>query len=217
VHSPVAAVSNLLRMSVVNRTVPGRRDWRLQGPGPARTKRCEVNTNCFNFGSALVSSQTVQMAEQGLDALCSDGSRNATASDDDGGSGFYPSHGGPDMHKKNAVEDSADEASDSTRSSINARMAERHARIRKHKLKRRGLDDSEEEESEQMFGRTPYRRLAMSQKFTPPRKKPKIVVDDSAESLRSVSANENSEEDQSGDDDDVALAVNGMMGSLFWH
>jgi DNA-directed RNA polymerase specialized sigma54-like protein len=56
-----------------------------------------------------------------------------------------------------------------------------------------------------MFGRTPYRKLAMPQQFTPSRKKPKIVVDDSAESLRSVSANENSEEDESGIDDDVAL------------
>ena len=148
------------------------------------------------------------MAEQGLDALCSDGSRgcrDATASEDDGGSGFFPSHGELDMHKKDTVEDSVDAASDSSRSSINARMAERHARILKRKLKRRGLDDSEEEESEQMFGRTPYRKLAMQQQFTPPRKKPKIVVDDSAESLRSVSANENSEEDESGVDDDVAL------------
>ena len=56
-----------------------------------------------------------------------------------------------------------------------------------------------------MFGRTPYRRLAMPQKFTPPRKKSKTMVADSDESLRSVSANENSEEDESGDDDDVAL------------
>jgi hypothetical protein len=145
------------------------------------------------------------MAEQGLDALCSYGSSNATASEDDGGSGVDPSHGEFDMQKKNAVEGYVDDSSDSSRSSINARMAERHARIRKHKLKRRGLDDSEEEESEEIFGRTAYRQLAMPQKFTPPRKKSKIVVADSDESLRSVSANEHSEEDESSDDDDVAL------------
>jgi hypothetical protein len=146
------------------------------------------------------------MAE-GLDALRSYGNSdsNATASEDDGGSGVYPSHGELDMHKKDAFEDSVDDASDSSRSSINARMAERHARIRKHKLKRRGLLDSEEEESEEIFGRNAYRQLAMPQKFTPPRKKSKIVVADSDDSLRSVSANENSEEDESGDDDDVAL------------
>jgi hypothetical protein len=38
--------------------------------------------------------------EQGLDARCSYGSSNATASEDDGGSGVYPSHGELDMHKK---------------------------------------------------------------------------------------------------------------------
>ncbi len=144
------------------------------------------------------------MAE-GLDALRSYGSDiNATASEDDCGSGFHPSHGQLDMHKKKAVEDSVDDASDSSRSLIDARMAQRNAKIRKRKLKRRGLDDSEEEESEQMFGRTPYRRLAMPQKFTPPRKKSRIIVADS-DDLRSVSANENYEDDESGDDGDDAV------------
>jgi hypothetical protein len=74
----------------------------------------------------------------GLDALCSYGSSDSNATENDGESGVYPSHGELDMHKKDAVEDSVDESSDSSRSSINARMAERHARILKRKLKRRG-------------------------------------------------------------------------------
>jgi hypothetical protein len=93
-------------------------------------------------------------------------------------------------------------------------MAERHARIRKHKLKRRGLDDSEEEQSEEIFGRKAYRQLAMPQKFTPPRKKSKIIVADSDES--SVSANENSEDDESGDDGDVALCTPKRIYQTDW-
>ena len=49
------------------------------------------------------------MAE-GLDALRSHGSdRNATDSEDDGGSGVHPSHGQLDMDKDDAVADSADD------------------------------------------------------------------------------------------------------------
>ena len=129
----------------------------------------------------------------GLDALS-----NATASEDDGRSGFYPSHGQLDMHKNDAVADSDDDASDSTRSSINALMAERHARIQRNKLKRRGFDDSEEEKSEEIIGRNPYRQLEMQEKFTPPRKKSRQLVPDSDES--SPSENDNFEDDESGDD-----------------
>ena len=141
------------------------------------------------------------------------GSSDGNSTEEDGGSGTDPSHGASVMHQKIDVEgsvddlsdsSSVDDLSDSSRSSIDARMAERNARIRKRKMKRRGLDDSEEEESEQMFGRTPYRRLAMPQKFTPPRKKSRIIVADSDDS-RSVSANENYEDDESGDDGDVAV------------
>jgi hypothetical protein len=135
----------------------------------------------------------------GLDALRSYGSdSNATSSEDDGGSGFHPSHGELDMHKKNAVEDSVDDASDSTRSSINALMAERHARIQRNKLKRRGFDDSEEEQSEKIFGRNPYRQLEMYEKYTPPRKKSRLLVPDSDDYPPSENGNE--EDDESGDD-----------------
>ena len=58
----------------------------------------------------------------------------------------------------------------------------RNAKIRKHKLKGCVLYDSDEEESEDMFGRTPYRKLTMPEDFTPPRKRSKPVVPDSDES-----------------------------------
>jgi hypothetical protein len=159
------------------------------------------------------------MAE-GLHALSAYGSDDSNddsnATEDDGGSGGYPSKGDVDMHKKDDVEDSVDDSSDSSRSSIDARMAERHAKIRKRKLKRRGLDDSEEEESEKIFGRNAYRKLTMPQKFTPPRTKSKIIVADSDESLRSVSANENFEDDESGDDGDVALCTPKRIYQTDW-
>jgi hypothetical protein len=63
------------------------------------------------------------------------------------------------MHIKVYVEGSDDDSSDGSRSLADARMAERNAKIRNHKLKRRGLDDSDDEESKEMFGRTPYRKL----------------------------------------------------------
>jgi hypothetical protein len=143
----------------------------------------------------------------GLDAHRSYGSSDGNATENDGESGVYPSHGELDMHKKNAVEDSVDDASDSSRSSINARMAERNARIRRNKLKRRGLDDSEEEESEEIFGRNPYRQLTMQEKFTPPRKKSKQFVPDS---------DENDEDDESGDDDDGSVCTPKRIYQTDW-
>jgi hypothetical protein len=137
---------------------------------------------------------------EGLQALLSHGSGDSNATDDDGGSGGYPSQ---DMHKKVDVEGSVDDSSDSSRSLIDARMAQRNAKIRKRKMKRRGLDDSEEAESEEYFGRNPYRMLSMPEKYTPPRKKSKQYVPDSDKS--SPSENGNYEDDESGDDGDVAL------------
>ncbi len=80
-------------------------------------------------------------------------------------------------------------------------MAERNAKIRKRKLKRRGLDDSDEEESEEMFGRTPYRKLSMQENFIPPLKKSKQIVPDSDEN--SSSDYGNYDDDERIDDDDV--------------
>jgi hypothetical protein len=148
---------------------------------------------------------------EGLQALLSYGSGDSNATDDDGGSGGYPSQ---DMHKKYDVEGSVDDSSDNSRSLIDARMAERHAKIRKRKLKRRGLDDAEEEESEEIFGRNAYRKLTMSQKFTPPRKKSKQLVPDSDES--SPSENGNYEDDESGDDGDVALCTPNRIYQTDW-
>jgi hypothetical protein len=54
------------------------------------------------------------------------------------------------MHKKIDVEGSDDDSNDRARSLVDSRMAERNAKIRKCKLKRLGLDDSDEEESEEM-------------------------------------------------------------------
>ena len=142
------------------------------------------------------------MAE-GLHALISHGSSDSNATDDDGGSGGHPSHGELDMHKNIDVHGSVDESSDSSRSSIDRRMTERNSRIRKRKLQRRGLDDSDEEESEEIFGRNAYRQLAMQEKFTPPRKKSKQLVPDSDD--YSPSENGNDEDDESGDDVDGAL------------
>jgi hypothetical protein len=138
----------------------------------------------------------------GLDAHRSYGSSDGNATENDGESGVYPSHGELDMHKKNAVEDSHDDASDSSRSSINARMAERNARIRQRRLKRRGLLDSEEEqseESEEIFGRNPYRQLSMHEQFSPPSKKSRILVPESDDYEE-----ENKEDDESCDDGGVA-------------
>jgi hypothetical protein len=153
------------------------------------------------------------MAE-GLHALISHGSGDSNATDDDGGSGGYPSQGDVDMHKQIDVEGSVDDSSDSSRSLIDARMAQRNAKIRKRKMKRRGLDDSEEEESEEIFGRNPYRMLIMPEKFTPPRKKSKQIVPDSDES--SPSENGNYEDDESGDDGDVALCTPKRIYQTDW-
>jgi hypothetical protein len=79
-------------------------------------------------------------------------------------------------------------------------MAERNAKIRKLKLKRRGLDASDDEESEEMFGRTPYRNLSMQEKITPPCKKSKQIVPDSDE--YSPSEYGNYDDDERVDDDD---------------
>ena len=67
--------------------------------------------------------------------------------------------------------------------------------------------DFEEEESEEIIGRNPYRklRMPMPEKFTPPRKKSKQLVPDSDES--SPSEKGNYEDDESGDDGDVALCT----------
>jgi hypothetical protein len=62
-----------------------------------------------------------------------------------------------------------------------ARMAEPNAKIRNRKLKRRGLDDSDDEERKERFGRTPYRKLSILEKFTPPRKKSEQIAPDSDE------------------------------------
>jgi hypothetical protein len=96
---------------------------------------------------------------------------------------------------------SDNESIDSSRSLVDARMAERNAKIHKRKMKRRGLDDSDEEESEEMFGRNPYRKLSMQEKFTPPRKKSKQSVPDSDDN--SPSEHGNYDDDESVDDGDV--------------
>ena len=158
------------------------------------------------FVSALVSSQTAQMAE-GLDARRSYGSSDSNSTEEDGGSGSDPSHDACDMHKKIDVEGSVDDFSDSSRSSIDARMAERNERIRKRKMKRRGVDDSEVEESDEIFGRNPYRQLTMQEKFTPPRKKSKQFVPDS---------DENDVDDESGDDDDVSMCTPKRIYQTDW-
>jgi hypothetical protein len=70
----------------------------------------------------------------------------------------------------------------------------------------RGVDlmsqsQSDKEESKEMFGRTPYRKLPMQGKFTPPLKKPKQIVPDSDEN--SSSEYGNYDDDEPADDDDV--------------
>jgi hypothetical protein len=60
-------------------------------------------------------------------------------------------------------------------------MAERNARIRQNKLRRRGLLCAEEEHDDEsviltQLKNNPYRKLAMQEQFTPPRKKSKTVV-----------------------------------------
>ena len=61
-------------------------------------------------------------------------------------------------------------------------MAERDENIRKRRLARRRIQDSDEEGSVEFAsdlsparkrGKTPYRKLTMQQDFTPPRKKAK--------------------------------------------
>jgi len=65
-------------------------------------------------------------------------------------------------------------------------MAERNARIRQNKLRRRGLLCSEEEDDDESVILTqsksnPYRKLSMQEQFTPPSKKAKTVVPESDE------------------------------------
>ena len=108
-----------------------------------------------------------------LQALFSYGSSDSYATDDN----CYPSQDDVDTHKIFDVEGSDDDSSDSSRSLVDARMAERNTKIHKRKMKRRGLDYSDEEESEEMVGRTPYRKLSIQEKFTPPRKNSKQIVE----------------------------------------
>jgi hypothetical protein len=108
-----------------------------------------------------------------LQALFSYGSSDSYATDDN----CYPSQDDVDTQNFFDVEGSDDDSSDSSRSLVDARMAERNTKIHKRKMKRRGLDYSDEEESEEMVGRTPYRKLSMQEKFTPPRKNSKQIVE----------------------------------------
>ncbi len=71
-------------------------------------------------------------------------------------------------------------------------MAQRNARICKCKMKRRGQDGSDEDVSEDIFERNPHQKLTMSEGFTQPCKKSKLVVPDSDDSP--ASENENDEE-----------------------
>jgi hypothetical protein len=93
----------------------------------------------------------------GMAALDKYSSSDSSATDDDCETSVAQSQETDfDLHKKVGVEGSDDDSSYSSRSLVEARMAGRNAKIRKRKLKRRGLDDSDEEESEEMFVRTPY-------------------------------------------------------------
>ncbi len=60
-------------------------------------------------------------------------------------------------------------------------MAERNARIMQNKLRRRGLLCSEEDDDDESVilkqsKNNPYRKLAMQEKFTSPRKRSKTVA-----------------------------------------
>ena len=133
-------------------------------------------------------------------------SSDVNVTDDDGEADITPSQGKFDMHKKDDIVSSDDDSSDSACSfaeakMAEARMAERNEKIRKRKLKRLNLEQSDEDEGEEMFGRTPYRKLLVQEAFTPPRKKSRPVVPDSEE----FSSSEDEDEDDSGDDGHRAL------------
>jgi hypothetical protein len=79
-------------------------------------------------------------------------------------------------------------------------MAERNARIMQKKLRRRGVISSEEEDDDESVILTqsknnPYRKLAMQEQFTPPRKKSKTVVPETDEDCE-AECNDSEEESE---------------------
>jgi hypothetical protein len=85
-------------------------------------------------------------------------------------------------------------------------MAERNARIRQNKLRRRGLLSSEEEDDDEsviltQLKNNPYRKLAMQEQFTPPRKKSKTVVPETDDECE---AELNAPEEQSEEEESMA-------------
>ena len=128
------------------------------------------------------------------------GSDCGIATDGDGGADASPSHASQ-SNEQNAHQNDSEDSEESegsqefTRTMHDASRALRHKIIRKRKLQRRGIFDSDEEMSDEVDSEltkknTPFRKLSMPINFTPPRKKSKVLVRDS------------DEEDFDDDDDD---------------
>ena len=137
------------------------------------------------------------------------GSDCGNTTDADGGADASPSHASQSDMQNALRTDSEDseesEGSQEFKSTMHeASMALRRKNIRKRKLQRRGIPDSDEEMSDEFESefrkQTPYRKLSMPTQFTPPRKKSKVLVRDSDEE-------DNDENDDDDDDDDASTPL----------
>ena len=141
-----------------------------------------------------------------LGDLANYGSECGNTTDSNGGADASPSHAsqyGMQNALRTDSEDSEEsEGSQEFKSTMHeASMALRRENIRKRKLQRRGIPDSDEEMSDEFDSefrkQTPYRKLSMPSQFTPPRKKSKVLVRDSDEEDVDDIADDDEEEEES--------------------
>ena len=134
------------------------------------------------------------------------GSDCGNTTDADGGADASPSHASQSDMQNALRTDSEDseesEGSQEFKSTMEeASMALRRKNIRKRKLQRRGIPDSDDEGGSIVFSpdcqraKTPYRKLSMMEDFTPPRKKGRIMVRDSESEDEDSYENGEEEED----------------------
>ena len=148
------------------------------------------------------------------------GSDCGNATDADGGAEASPSHASQSDMQNALGTDSEDseesEGSQEFKSTMHeASMALRRENIRKRKLQRRGIRDSDEEMSDEVDSeftkkRTPFRKLSMPINFTPPRKKSKVLVRDSDEE------DVDDIDDDDEDDDESLLVVPRRIINTSW-
>ena len=134
------------------------------------------------------------------------GSDCGNTTDADGGADASPSHASQSDMQNALRTDSEDseesEGSQEFKSTMEeASMALRRKNIRKRKLQRRGIPDSDEDMSDEFDSefrkQTPYRKLSIPSQFTPPRKKSKVLVRDFDEEDVDDIADDDDEEEES--------------------